>query len=187
MQQNPSPPEMSVDTEKETRPRSMVERVVSGINKTVGELSGIFYFIVFVLCLLEISLRFFFSAPTSWAFEIMIALCGIQYCLAAGNTHRLGRHIRIEAVYVLFPIRIRRVFDLLSEAIVTAVLITIVYGSGVQASKALSAWQTTGTSFNSPAPTFMKVAITVGAFLILIQSLVKLRTAFLNLRQGPTQ
>lgn len=159
-------------------------RAVSGTNKWVGETSGVIYFVVFAICLMEILLRFFFNAPTSWAFEVTIALCGIQYCLAGGNTHRLGRHIRIDAIYLTLPVKVRNVLDVVSEIVISLALASIVYGSGIQSLRAVSAWQTTGSAFNSPAPTFMKVAITVGAVLILLQSLVRLGQALCVLSKG---
>ncbi len=165
-------------------PRGPLERAVSTLNKAVGETSGFLYFLVFAICFMEIVLRFFFNAPTTWAFEVTIALCGIQYCLAGGNAHRLGRHIRIDAIYLALPKGLQRIFDVVGELIISIVTASIVYGSGVQALRALSAWQTTGSAFDSPAPTFMKLAIPIGALLILLQSLVKLKRALINLRRG---
>lgn len=160
---------------------------VGQLNRVIGEGSGVIYFAVFAICLLDILLRFFFHAPTTWAFEVTIALCGIQYCLAGGNAHRLGLHIRIDAIYRLFPLRVRLYCDVFREIVISAVLVTIIYGSGVQAIKALSIWQTSGSAFNSPAPTFMKAAIPIGAFLILIQALVSLAKAIEAVRRGGSE
>ncbi|NYT44260.1 TRAP transporter small permease subunit [Pollutimonas thiosulfatoxidans] len=183
--QEPSSQPHAVMPQSEAHPpEGPIERAVGKLNEVIGEGSGYLYFLVFAICLMEILLRFFFNSPTTWAFEVTIALCGIQYCLAGGNAHRLGRHIRIDAIYLAFPLRLRKVFDVVGEVIISLVVSSIVYGSGVQALRALSAWQTTGSAFDSPAPTFMKLAIPIGAFLILLQSLVNLRRAFIALRRG---
>jgi len=147
---------------------------VDALNRIIGEGSGFIYLAVFVIGFQEVIRRYLFGAPTTWALEVSIALCGIQYCLAAGNTHRLGRHVRIYAVYSLFSRRGRQVCDVVSETVVLFTVASIVYGGGIQAERALSVWQTTGSAFDSPAPTLMKLAIPIGAFLILLQSLVRL-------------
>lgn len=164
-----------------------VGHAISGLNWAVGTSTGFIYLIVFIISFVEVLRRYFLNWPSSWAFEVSIGLCGIQYCLAAGNTHRLGRHIRIEVVYLLLPRRLQRACDVLAEVIVAVITATIVYGGSLQAARAVSIWQTTGSAFDSPAPTFMKLAIPVGAGLILLQSLVRLAGNFSSAEGGEHQ
>lgn len=145
-------------------------RLVDQFSCLVGIGSGYVYVAVFAIAIFEVISRYLFGAPTTWAFEVTIAACGIQYCLAGAYTHQKRGHIRITFIYSLLPARIQWFCDIIAETIVFLTLVSIVYGGWLFAESSVSMWETTGSALNSPSPVFMKLAIPIGALLFLLQS-----------------
>lgn len=76
---------------------------------------------------LEISARYLFNSPTSWAHETTTMLYG-TFCILAGvYTHRHHGHVRSEAVYHLFPARGRAVLDVITGGIGLVVFAVFFY------------------------------------------------------------
>jgi TRAP-type mannitol/chloroaromatic compound transport system permease small subunit len=95
----------------------------------------------------EVSARYLFNAPTSWAHESTTMLYG-TFCILAGvYTHRYHGHVRSEVVYNLFPMRVRALMDCLTGALGLVVLtvffmITFRYAADSWAIKEISSKST---------------------------------------------
>lgn len=65
----------------------------------------------------EITARYLFNSPTSWAHETTTMLYG-TFCILAGvYTHRHHGHVRSEAIYHLFSVRGRAILDVITGGI----------------------------------------------------------------------
>lgn len=70
----------------------------------------------------EVTARYVFNSPTSWAHESTTMLYG-TFCILAGvYTHRYHGHVRSEVIYNLFPARARIFMDCLTGALGLVVL-----------------------------------------------------------------
>ncbi len=59
----------------------------------------------------EVSMRYVFNAPTSWAYETLTMLGGTIYVVAWCYVHRYGRHVRVDIFYRLLSQRAKAVID----------------------------------------------------------------------------
>ncbi len=85
---------------------------------------GIVFAIGIVLSMLilinEVILRYVFNAPTIWAHETTIFLCGVAFVYGGLYCTARNRHIRVVLIYDAIPPRIRRIFDIAISIICAA-------------------------------------------------------------------
>ena len=60
----------------------------------------------------EVFLRYVFNAPTIWAHETTVFLCGIAFVYGGLYCTARDRHIRVVLIYDMLGPRMRRVFDI---------------------------------------------------------------------------
>lgn len=68
----------------------------------------------------EVFLRYVFNAPTIWAHETTIFLCGAAFIYGGLYCTARDRHIRVVLIYDALPPRMRRVLDLVISVICAA-------------------------------------------------------------------
>ncbi|MCX2721756.1 TRAP transporter small permease subunit [Roseibium salinum] len=74
--------------------------------------------VVSMLVLLnEVLLRYIFNAPTIWAHETTIFLCGIAFIYGGLYCAARDRHIRVVLIYDALPRSVRRAFDIVISII----------------------------------------------------------------------
>lgn len=90
-----------------------VDRISEGVGKAVSWLC-----LAMILVLIyEVTARYLFNSPTSWAHESTTMLYG-TFCILAGTyTHKHHGHVRSEVFYNLFPTRGKAVLDVLTGAL----------------------------------------------------------------------
>lgn len=146
--------------------------LVSSFNERVGKMTALFYLAVFGLMVVEVVMRYFLGSGTDWGLELMIALAGIHYVLSGAQAIKNNTHVRVDVIYLLLPRRIRLCMDVVSYLLMTTFLFILVYYASAQAYPAVLQGERTGAGWNSLAPTYMKVAIAVGAVMMVAQCLV---------------
>ena len=109
------------------------------INK--GGLVFAFGIVVSMLILIqEVILRYVFNAPTIWAHETTIFLCGAAFLYGGLYCTARDRHIRVVIIYDLLGTKLRRVFDTVISLVSAA----------TSAMFAWAAWQMVGRAAFRP-------------------------------------
>jgi len=148
--------------------------VIDRINRWLGENLCWLYLVAVFVTAYEVVMRYLFNAPTDWAFELTILLCGIGYLLAGGWVTQKDVHIAITTAFDLAPAPIRRalrIFATLVGIFASGGLLLASWGSAL---RAVTIVERTGSAWNSPAPAIIKPAIALAALLVLLQLLVRL-------------
>jgi TRAP-type C4-dicarboxylate transport system permease small subunit len=154
-----------------------VLRAIDHVSEFLGLAAAQLYLLCALITTYEVVMRYVFHAPTQWAFEVVMVLCASAWVLSVGYVTRHRRHIGITVLYVLAPPRVRWVLDLLINLVAIVAVAILLYAAWEPAMRALGSIQRTGSAFNSPEPTILKVMLVIGAGLYslqLIANLVKL-------------
>ena len=132
----------------------------------------------------EVVARFIFNSPTNWVHESMFLMFGMQYMLSGAYAYREDQHVRVDVVYAKFSPRGKAIAD-----IITSVFFFIFIGTMV----------VTGYRFAADSVAFgehsftewgiqywpVKLAIPIGAGLLLLQGVAKLiKDVLLVTRRG---
>ncbi|MCC1493112.1 TRAP transporter small permease [Cognatishimia sp. F0-27] len=155
--------------------------MITHLSRLAGTLAAILMALTGAMLTYEVIARYFFIKPTIWAAELS-QMCLIWGCLL-GMAHVLSirRHITVNAVTNLLPLRIQRLcvgFSLLFLIVFS--LIVAVYGWDIFYDS-FERGRTTGSLMNLPV-WITELAVPVGFALLALQSLVEL----IDLKSGET-
>jgi TRAP-type mannitol/chloroaromatic compound transport system permease small subunit len=93
-----------------------VERTIKGID-TISTWIGIpFCWLVIPLMLVttwDVNLRYFFNAPTQWAYDVTYMLYGTQFMLCGAYTLAQNNHVRGDVFYRFWSVRTQATLDLI--------------------------------------------------------------------------
>lgn len=77
------------------------------LNKKIGVFVSYFSIILIIIVCTDVLMRYFFSITTAAIAELEWHLFACIFLLNAGNTLRLDKHVRVDALYSKFPIRVK--------------------------------------------------------------------------------
>ena len=126
-----------------------------------------------VLCY-EVSARYLFNSPTSWAHESTTMLYG-TFCILAGvYTHKHHGHVRSEVIYNLFSERVRAVFDVITGVIGLVVFAVFFYISFNFAADSWAIGEVSSKSTWGPIVYPFKSVLPLAVGLMILQSIAAL-------------
>lgn len=152
----------------------------------LGKACGVFYLAAILLSVYEVFMRYALGAPTSWTSETIMALVATAWLFCVGAITQQRRHITVTTMELLVgPViwqKMKKVAIALS-IVAVAGLIIMLWGP---MTKVIAHPQTTGSAFDPPVPTYIKVAFFAAACLYLLQLIANLLTPSQDLAE-PTE
>jgi TRAP-type mannitol/chloroaromatic compound transport system permease small subunit len=146
---------------------------IEWVNVKVGEFVAYWAVIAVFVYYYEVLARYVFNSPTNWVHESMFLMFGMQYLLSGAYAYHADQHVRVDVVYSKLSTRGKAICD-----IVTSVFFFIFIGTMLWtgARFALDAIHADEHSFTEWGVQYwpIKLAIPVGAALILLQGIAKL-------------
>ncbi len=149
-------------------------RAVDRLNQYIGLSVTHLYMICAAITVYEVAMRYFFNAPTQWAFEVVMVVCGSAWALSGPYITMRRSHIAITVVYEHAKGRIKWWLDLFIILISIVAMFIFAYALWDPMVHAISGLERSGTSFNSPEPLILKSLLFVGAALYGLQLVVNL-------------
>jgi len=73
--------------------------------------------VLMIVVVHDVMMRYFFNAPTIWAFELAMILGSTGYLLSWGEVERAGRHLRVDVFYSMNSPRWKALIDTLGTII----------------------------------------------------------------------
>lgn len=95
----------------------MVIRAIDGLNEVVGRIVAVVAIIFASIIIFDVVMRYAFSEPTRWAFDVSKQLFGFYFVLLGGYALRHGAHVKVDILTEKFGPGTRRVVDLLGYVI----------------------------------------------------------------------
>ena len=166
------------------RKLSAVLGFVDTLNDWVGKVLSLGILLMFSLVLTEVVRRYFFNAPTVWSNELTQLTFGTYVILSGGYVLRWGGHVNVDVIYSRFSTRGRAIIDIGTFVLFLLFCgMMLVYG-GSLAWESISIWERSNSAWGVPLYP-VKAMIPVGAFLLLLQGVVKLIRDILALIPAP--
>ena len=149
-------------------------KVVGQISIWNGRMCGPFYMIAILLSVFEVFMRYALDAPTSWTAEIIMMLVATAWLLCAGVVTQQHRHITVTTMEIIVGEKLwQRMKKVAISFSILAVIGLIYAGWKPMVDTIAKAWAgsivTSGSAFNPPIPTYLKVMLVVAGILYLLQ------------------
>jgi TRAP-type mannitol/chloroaromatic compound transport system permease small subunit len=160
-------------------------RRIDGFSIRVGEIIAWLTLPLMLAMAYEIFVRYAFTAPTDWAYDISRMLYGAMFMIGAGYALQKGVHIRSDFLYRNWSVRTQAMVDITMYVFLflPAMLIAI-WVSTEWAWKAIENGErgldTTWMPYLGP----IKAALPVGILFLMIQGISELLKAIYAYRQG---
>ena len=87
-------------------------RFIERLSVSVGYTAALVVVPLTLATCYEVFARYFFGAPTIWAFELGYTLMGVHFLLGGALTLQRGAHVRIDLVYSRLSRRMQALADL---------------------------------------------------------------------------
>lgn len=151
-----------------------VSSSIDAFSRFSGLSVGQLYLMCAVITMYEVVARYFFHAPTQWAFEVVMVLCATGWMLSVGYVTQRNRHIGITVFYLMASERTRWRLDLFAMIVGVLALFLLSSDALTRALESIDLVERAGSAFNSPEPMILKTVLVTGAVMYLIQLLVNL-------------
>ncbi|QJD60655.1 TRAP transporter small permease subunit [Pseudomonas sp. gcc21] len=146
---------------------------VTKLNDVIGRMVAYLVVPIFAFLILEVFLRYMFNSPTVWTNELTQMLFGAYAVLSGGYLLAHRGHVNVDLFHSQLKPRARAVVDILGSIIFFIFILALLYFGYEMAHESVSSWETSYSAWNPPIWP-IKVAIPVGATLLLLQGIVKL-------------
>lgn len=148
-------------------------RLVNAIDRFTDTTGGWFAWIMVPLTLTvayEVFARYFFNAPTIWAYDIIYMLYGSVFMLGSAYALHKGAHIRTDFLWDKFSIRKKGMIDTIAYIVFFFPALTVfMYVSGAEALYSISINETSESTSWKPVLWPLKTVVPVTCLLLLIQ------------------
>ncbi|HWA39443.1 MAG TPA: TRAP transporter small permease subunit [Burkholderiales bacterium] len=160
-------------------------RTIDRFTDATGRLFALSQLALVAIVAYEVTSRYFFRAPTVWAFEASTMTNGAAFMLACGYALYKGAHVRTDIFWENFSQRRRGIIDLLSYLVLF--FPTMVYLVVVGTDGALHSYQTGERSQESMWRATMwpfRAAIPLAALLFMVQGVSESLKCLYQIRFG---
>lgn len=131
-----------------------------------------------LILLMEVFLRYVLNAPTIWAHETTVFLCGIAFIFGGLYCTCRNTHIRVVIIYDHFPPGLRRVADIVISLVSALASGFFAYAAFHMVQRAVVTpsgeirLETTGSAWSPPTPALIKIFILIVMILLVVQFLI---------------
>lgn len=121
----------------------------------------------------EVIMRYFFNAPSLWAFEISLFMYGAYIALAGGYTLLVKGHVNVDIIWGRLPLRWRSIVDVVTAALFF-LFVGVLFKESLEAT--VQSWQVMETTMTWWGPPYypLRTVLPVASLLLLLQGLAKL-------------
>lgn len=162
-----------------------IVNLIDSISEWTGKAISWIVVILTVVLGYEVLMRYFFNAPTLWAYDISYMLGGTFFLLGAAYTFWMKGHVRIDIFYSRFPPRIQALIDVIFMVIFFfPVWIGLLYKLIPYVCLSWELGERSLESYWRPIIYPFKTVMPIGVFLLLLQGIAEFIRSLLMLIKG---
>jgi TRAP-type mannitol/chloroaromatic compound transport system permease small subunit len=156
-----------------SRPIRLFVRYVDALNHRVGRVAMYLFYVLGAVLLWSTLARVIFGAPVNWALEMSQFLLSAYYLLGGAWSMQLGAHVRMDLFYDRLAARRRAQVDAITILFVIFYLI-VLFAGGISSTNYAIVYNQTNYTAWAPVLWPVKVVMTIGVFLMLLQAVSSL-------------
>lgn len=151
----------------------MVLRAIGGLNEVVGRIISVLAIVFAAIIIYDVILRYAFSEPTRWAFDVSKQVFGFYFIMLGGYALRHNAHVRVDILTEKLAPGVQRWVDLLGYVIFFFPFAWIFLTRSWEF--ALRSWNQNEVTYGAiQMPVYpLKIAMCVAAGLLLLQGIAE--------------
>ena len=143
-------------------------RLIDQLNGIVGRFAMYLVFVIMGVLLYSSLSRTLFDAPLLWSVEVAQMTMAAYYLLGGGYSIQLDSHVRMDLLYARWSPKTKAAVDCVKAVGLLAYLVVLLYG-GVSSTQYALEYNQKNYSVWAPPMAPIKIAMTVGIALMLLQ------------------
>lgn len=148
-------------------------RGITRFNDRLGKWVSLLLLVIFALLIAEVFFRYVSGAPKVWTGELTQLLFGVYTVLSGAYIMAHGGHVNVDIFHSRLPRRTRAALDIFTSALFFVFVGALLYFGSALAWESISFWEHSQSAWDPPIWP-VKLAIPIGAALLLLQGIVKL-------------
>jgi TRAP-type mannitol/chloroaromatic compound transport system permease small subunit len=165
--------------------RTPVTAAIDRFSEAVGRFVAYWAVIAVFAYYYEVVGRYVFNSPTNWVHESMFLMFGMQYVLSGAYAYREESHVRVDVFYAKFSPRGKAIADIVTSVFFFIFTVTMFWTGARFAWDAISLGERSFTEWGVQYWP-VKLALPIGAFLIILQGISKLIKDITFVTRGAT-
>ena len=123
-----------------------------------------------------------FRAPTVWVYDVVTTAIAVAFLIGGSYALMRREHIRITVVYDRFSSRTRLRCDVVTSLLAIVYFAAFAWFAFNMAHLSVTDWEVGGSAWAQPTPVVVKVAMVLGAALMIVQMISNIRGDLKSLR-----
>ena len=159
--------------------------IIDWVSEKAGNIARWFGFLLILVVVYDVVLRYVFNAPTYWGYEVGIALGMSLYCFGYAYAEKMHGHVRVDVFYIHLSQRGKAIIDTVGGFIFFLPTIALVVFAAWN--KMFWSWKVMEKSVEGywyPPWYPLRTMIFLGFALLLIQGLANLYRSVYKLAKG---
>jgi TRAP-type mannitol/chloroaromatic compound transport system permease small subunit len=160
-------------------------KIIDTISTWIGIPSSWLIIPLMLITCYDVTARYFFSAPTQWAYDYSYMMYGTMFMLVGAYTLAQNNHVRGDVFYRLFPVRAQAALDILLYAVFFFPGIISLVVAGYYFAE--MSWRFGERSMMTPGgpPIYpFKIVIPVAGFFTVLQGIAEVLRCVIALKTG---
>ena len=145
-------------------------RWVDALNRAVGRFAMYLFFVLAAVLLTSTVSRVVTGAPVNWALEMSQFILSAYYLLGGAYVMQLDGHVRMDLIYGRLSPQRRAVTDAITILFVIFYLV-VLFAGGISSTNYAIVYNQRNYSAWAPLLWPIKVVMTIGVFLMLLQAI----------------
>ena len=159
--------------------KNAVDRTIEAISKVLSY--G--FALSIVVTLYDVISDVVFRSPTVWVYDVVTTAIAVAFLIGGSYALMRREHIRITAVYMRYSRRTRLRCDIIGSLLAIIYFVAFAWFSFNMASISIEDWEVSGSPWAQPTPIVVKVAMVLGALLLIVQMISNIRGDVKALRE----
>lgn len=160
-------------------------RWIDALSTGLGVPISWLYVILMLIITYDVTLRYFFAAPTEWAFDYAIMLYGTCFMLCGAYTLAQNNHVRSDMLYRLLTVRQQAALDLVLWLLFFYPgIIALIWAGSHFAEMSWRFQERSPTSPSGPPIYHFKTVIPVAGLFIGVQGIAEVLRCLVAIRTG---
>ncbi|MEO1019485.1 MAG: TRAP transporter small permease subunit [Pseudomonadota bacterium] len=153
-------------------PRSTIVRSIETLSDKSGEFVAFWSVLAVFAYYYEVLARYLFNSPTNWVHEGMFLMFGMQYLISGAYAYLSDSHVRVDVFYARLSRRGKALSDLLTSVFFFIFAGTLLGTGWIFMMDSVRVGEVSFTEWGIPYWP-VKIAITLGAALLILQGFAK--------------
>ncbi|MEO8164705.1 MAG: TRAP transporter small permease [Betaproteobacteria bacterium] len=158
--------------------KNVVDRAIEAISKVLS----LCFALSIAVTIYDVIADVVFRSPTVWVYDVVTTAIAVAFLIGGSYSLMRREHIRITALYDRFSTRTRLRFDIVTSLLAIVYLAVFGWFSYNMAALSVEDWEVSGSAWAQPTPVVVKVAMVVGALLMIVQMISNIRGDWKALR-----